>query len=207
MSEQRYKNRTHRIWAEEEVLWLRNMHQAGLSVRDIAYTLKRSTYSVYTQVSRMKMDMNTPIGDTDISAVDLAGMMAVHRTQLENYIAKGLKSYKRGKHRYFTIEHIKEWLIGGMADVQWNRRDVLDSRFIKLVDECRQKSSKWLVNRQEVVSAFGIVNQTLTNWMRLSEFPRPSIVRYPNQQIWNKQDVENWSWKNGKPLKWIVDGE
>lgn len=207
MSEQRYKNRTYRQWAEEEVLWLRNMHQAGLSVRDIAYTLKRSTYSVYTQVSRMKINMNMPNNETDITAYDLAAMMAVHRTQLENYIVKGLKSYKRGQTRYFAIEHIKEWLINGMADIQWDRRDVLDSRFLALVDECRQKTSKWLVNRQEVVSAFGIVNQTLTNWMRLNEFPRPSIVRYPNQQIWNKNAVENWAWKNGRPVKWIVDGE
>jgi predicted DNA-binding transcriptional regulator AlpA len=205
MSEQRYKNRTYRNWQEEELLWLQKMHQAGLSVRDIAYTLKRSTYSVYTQVSRLKLNMNTPLEDSDISAHDLAAMMAVHRTQIENYIAHGLNGYIRGAKRYFTIQQIKDWLIGGMADIQWDRRDLLDPRFIRLVDECRQKSSKWLVNRREVVSAFGVVNQTITNWLRLNEFPKPSIIKYPNQQIWNKQEVETWAWKNGRVIKW-TDG-
>jgi len=205
VSEQRYKNRTHRHWKEEELLWLHKMHQAGLSVRDIAYTLKRTTYSVYTQVSRLKLDMSKPLGDTDISAIELAGMMSIHRTQLENYISHGLKSYLRGHKRYFKIEHIKEWLIGGMADVQWNRRDLLDPRFIRLVDECRQKSDKWLVNRREVVSAFNVANQTITNWLRLNGFPPPTITRYPNQQIWSKHEVETWAWKNGKPITW-TDG-
>lgn len=204
MSEQRYKNRTYRMWAEEEILWLRNMHQAGMSTRDIAYTLKRSASSVHTQVSRMKIDMSAPINDTDISAKDLSIMMSIHRQHLEQYILKGLKSYKRGKNRYFTIDHIKEWLINGMAEVQWNRRDVLDLRFMQLVDECRQKTSKWLVNRKQVVSALGIVNQTVSNWMRNKDFPKPSIVHYPNKQIWKKSDVELWSWKNGKTINWEV---
>jgi predicted DNA-binding transcriptional regulator AlpA len=132
-------------------------------------------------------------------------MMAVHRTQIENYLAHGLNGYIRGAKRYFTIQQIKDWLINGMADIQWNRRDVLDPRFLRLVDECRQKSSKWLVNRKQVVSAFGVVNQTITNWLRLNEFPKPSIVKYPNQQIWNKQEVETWAWKNGRVIKW-TDG-
>lgn len=197
----RYKQRTHRMWEAHEDVILQEAFQNGVRPGVIAKQLNRTVWSVTVRMARLHGRRQKKVLDTHFSAQELAKEMGVPLTTVHMYMRHaGLEFYERGGAHWITTTHLLEWLSQG----NWQRkippttdrmREMLADAKVKW--QASRPESKF-VNREELMEAFGVPYQHISNWTVNNGFPLSAYTAY-RCKYYSVDEVSAWADKHQRP--------
>lgn len=196
----RYKQRTHRMWEAHEDVILQEAFQNGVRPGVIAKQLNRTVWSVTVRMNRLLGRRQEKILDTHFSVRELAREMGVPLSTTHLYIRSGLKSYERGNAYWVTSTHLLEWL----ADGNWQRKmKPTTDRMRKMIADAKEmwhakRPESNFVTRAELMEAFGVPYQHISNWTVHKGFPKEAYTSH-RCKYYCVDEVSKWANEHQRP--------
>jgi len=185
-------------WDENLEHTIASMIEKSVSLTEIAESMNISYSSLTSKMRRLNMRFYKPIGNfyTQKNIVDLFNVTESQFRQVLNN--RTIDCHMRGNQLLISHESLVEWLSNGNA-MLYTPHNVDDEKWIDIWKKSVATSFTRICTMSEISDTYRKSKMAISYYGKKKNFP--PVVGYLNSyNIYNRNDVNDWSIENGFPV-------